>query len=127
MVGRGAAYADIDNDGDLDVLVTATGAAPRLLRNDQDLGHHWIRFQLSGSRSNRSGIGARIEVHTAGRILPRLVTATRSYLSQSELPVTFGLGSATAVEKVVIHWPSGAVQELLTPAVDQLHQVNEPE
>ncbi|MBN83174.1 MAG: RNA-binding protein [Planctomycetaceae bacterium] len=127
MVGRGAAYADIDNDGDLDVLVTATGAAPRLLRNDQDLGHHWIRFQLSGSRSNRSGIGARISVHTAGRILPRLVTATRSYLSQSELPVTFGLGSAAAVEKVVIHWPSGAVQELLTPAVDQVHQVNEPE
>ena len=127
MVGRGAAYADIDNDGDLDVLVTATGAAPRLLRNDQQLNHHWIRFELSGRRSNRSGIGARVEVHLPDRVLPRLITATRSYLSQSELPVTIGLGEATSVDKVVIHWPSGAIQELPAPAVDQLHRVREPE
>lgn len=125
MVGRGSAFADLDSDGDLDVLITANGRAPRLLRNDQQLGHHWVRLRLIGLQCNRDAIGARIELHSAGRVPRRTVMPTRSYLSQSELPVTFGLGAATAVDRVIIHWPDGSTQQLDSPQVDQLHVVQQ--
>jgi hypothetical protein len=126
MVGRGAAYADIDGDGDLDILLTAAGQPPRLLRNDQQQGHHWLRFRLSGTRTNRDAIGACIEVELAdGRKLRREVLPTRSYLSQVELPVTFGLGSADAVRKVAICWPDGSKQEVPVTAVDRAYDVAE--
>ena len=124
MVGRGSAFADLDGDGDLDVLITSSGRAPRLLRNDQRQGHHWIRFLLRGAQCNRDAIGARLEVHAGDRVLARPVMPTRSYLSQSELAVTVGLGTATQVDKVVIHWPGGNTQTLEQPAIDQLHVVS---
>jgi hypothetical protein len=126
LVGRGAAYADVDNDGDLDVLVTATGQAPRLLRNDRQLAHHWLRFKLTGTKSNRDAIGARIEVELEGRTLRRQVMPSRSYLSQVELPVTFGLGRDGKVHRATVHWPSGTKQDVIVPAVDRLIEVVEP-
>lgn len=125
MVGRGSAYADIDGDGDLDVLVLASGQAPRLLRNDQQLGHHWLRFQLTGINCNPNAIGAWIEVHLGETILKRQVMPTRSYLSQSELPVTFGLGESDSVACVLIRWPDGTTQELNVVPIDTLVAVEQ--
>jgi hypothetical protein len=126
MVGRGASYADLDGDGDLDLLLTASGQAPRLLRNDQQVGHHWIRFHLKGTRCQRDANGARIELHVGDRVLPRQVTPTRGYLSQSEFPVTFGLGQDDRVDRVVVHWPDGSTQEIENPESDRLHVIEQP-
>lgn len=120
MVGRGSAFADIDADGDLDVLIAASSSSPRLLRNDQQTGHHWLRLKLVGGLCNRDALGATVRVQVGDQLLRREVNPTRSYLSQSELPVTFGLGAATRIDKVVIRWPGGATQELAGLAVDRL-------
>ncbi|MEX0818211.1 MAG: CRTAC1 family protein [Pirellulaceae bacterium] len=127
MVGRGSAYADIDGDGDLDVLILASGQAPRLLRNDQQLDHHWLRLKLKGTRCNPDAIGAWIEVHVGTNVLKRQVMPTRSYLSQSELPVTIGLGESDSIDRLVIHWPDGTDQEIEPVAVDQLIEVKQQE
>jgi hypothetical protein len=126
MVGRGSAYADIDGDGDLDVILMATGGAPRLLRNDQQLGHHWLRVKLTGSAKNPDAIGARVEAHVGSQVMTRLVTPTHGYLSQSELPVTFGLGAAAKVDKLAIRWPDGSTVEMEEVAGDQVLRVNQP-
>lgn len=121
MVGRGASFADIDGDGDLDLLITSVGGQPRLLRNDQELGHHWLRVRLTGtSQVNRSAIGAWVDLHTKQGIRSLQVMPTRSYLSQTELPVTFGLGSIDRVDKLVVRWPNGTSQEITDPAIDHL-------
>lgn len=125
-VGRGAAYADIDGDGDLDLLISNSGQVPRLLRNDQKLGHHWVRFQLTGSgKSNRDAIGAVIELRCGDVTQRRQVMPTRSYLSQVELPVTFGLGKAEQIDAVRIRWPDGSTQELSDLKIDQTHQIRQ--
>ncbi|MHB8861422.1 MAG: CRTAC1 family protein [Pirellulaceae bacterium] len=125
LVGRGSAFADLDQDGDLDVLITTSGGEPRLLRNEQLLGNHWLRFRLHGTQCNRSAIGARVEVHAGDRVLSRDVMPTRGYLSQSELTVTFGLGLAMQIDKAVIHWPGGGTQTVENPEVDRLHVIEE--
>jgi len=124
-VGRGAAYADIDGDGDLDVLIIACGKPARLLRNDQQLNHHWIRFQLTGREVNRDAIGAWIEIRANGQTQLRQVMPTRSYQSQVELPVTFGIGSATAIESVRVLWPNGVWQEVKDWKLDALNVIAE--
>ena len=110
LVGRGAAYADADGDGDLDVVITANGGAPRLLRNDTAAGNV-LRVRLVGTAANRDGIGARVEVTTGGGTRWRRVRTGSSYASQSELPVSFGLGAATQVEAVRVAWPGGRVDQ----------------
>jgi hypothetical protein len=123
VVGRGAAYADIDGDGDLDVVVTANGGGPMLLRNDQDLGQHWLRVTLRDAGGNPRGIGAWIEVEADGRRLRRQVMPTRSYLSQVELPVTFGLGGRETAVMVRVVWPDGVVEEVGPVEVDRAVEV----
>jgi hypothetical protein len=125
IVGRGSAFADIDGDGDLDVVLTQVGGPPLLLRNDQDLHHHWIRLKLVGTKSNRDAIGAWIKVRVNGQTLSRQVMPTRSYLSQSELPVTIGLGAAEKPDGVEIIWPSGTRQKLQTVEVDRMMTITE--
>jgi len=107
-VGRGAAFADVDLDGDLDVLITTNAGPAHLYRNDLSSGHRAVRIALQGSRANRDGIGARIRARIGSERLTRLVRTGSSYLSQSELPVTLGLGRRAQVDEAIVEWPSGA-------------------
>jgi hypothetical protein len=127
MVGRGATYADIDADGDLDVLLTQNNGAPRLLRNDQALGHRWLRVVLRGRPPNREAIGAELVLSLGDRELQRRVMPSRSYLSQVELPVTFGLGTARRADKLTVLWPDGSRQELVDPQLDRVLVINQEE
>lgn len=111
-VGRGAAFADIDGDGDLDTVITTNGGPAYLYRTDLLAGHRGLRLRLTGTASNREAIGARVTATAGGRTASRLVRTGSSYLSQSELPVTFGLGTAARADKVVIEWPSGKSEDL---------------
>lgn len=123
MVGRGAACADIDSDGDLDILVFAAGQAPRLLRNDQATGHNWLRVKLTDQSPNIHALGATVVVTlNDGRTLRRTVSPTRSYQSQVELPVSFGLGKAT-IETISVTWPDGTEQVVPPPDPNQTIQV----
>jgi hypothetical protein len=126
VVGRGAAYADYDEDGDLDVLVTTNGGPARLLRNDGGNGNHYLRIRTRGTRSNRDGIGARVSVTLPGGGRSwALVKTGSSYCSQSELPVTFGLGGATKAARVEVAWPSGQVDVLTDVPADRTLTVEE--
>jgi hypothetical protein len=110
-VGRGLAVADFDRDGDLDLLLSTNNGPAYLYRNDQLAGNRSIRLHLVGTKSNRDGIGASVRLFSNGEIQSRMVRSGSSYLSQSELPVTIGLGKQTEVEKVVVDWPSGRTEE----------------
>jgi hypothetical protein len=121
MVGRGATCADFDGDGDLDLLLTATGAAPRLLKNDQELGRHWLRVRLvgDGRTTNRDGIGAVVSLTSNGATQKRLISPTRSYLSQFEKVATFGLGETTEIPTVEVLWPNGKSQQVAINGIDR--------
>lgn len=112
IVGRGSAFADMDGDGDLDVVMTQIGGPPLLLRNDQELKHNWLRFKLAGTKSNRDGIGAWVKIRMGNQVLSRQVMPAKSYLSQSELLVTVGLGAATRVDEVTVVWPGKQTQKV---------------
>ena len=123
MVGRGSAFADIDADGDQDVLVTQLNGPAKLFRNDQQLGHSWVRVKLIGKKSNRDAIGAWVKVRVGNRVFSQQVMPTRGYLSQSELPVTIGLGTAQKINDVQIFWPDGSRETGVTLKVNSLNTV----
>lgn len=118
MVARGAAYADVDGDGDQDVLVTENGGAAHLWRNDLKDGR-FLRVRLEGRASNRDGLGSRVVAVVGDERMERRVRTGSSYLSQSEKTVTFGLGGAREVDTLRIEWPSGTVDELVEVAAGQ--------
>ena len=124
-VGRGLACGDFDNDGDVDLLMTANNGAARLFRNDQAAGNRSLRIRLVGTKSNRDGIGALVRIDHGGTSQSRLVKSGSSYLSQSELPVTFGVGRRDRVDRVVVQWPSGRTEEFANVAAGQAYDCTE--
>jgi hypothetical protein len=125
MVARGAVFADLDGDGDLDVVLTANGGSPRILENTGTHGN-WLRLGLQGTVSNRDALGATVKVTVHGVTQTWYVHSGGSYLSQSQVEPTFGLGSAQAVDEIVILWPSGTRQRLTGVTVNQRLKVVEP-
>jgi len=124
-VGRGLAIGDFDRDGDADILMTTNNGPAYLFRNDQTSGNRSIRFRLVGTKSNRDAIGARVKVFSGRTIQTRMVRSGSSYLSQSELPVIFGLGKRDTIERMVIDWPSGRTEEFKGLAAGKTYQVTE--
>ena len=124
-VGRGLAFADFDRDGDLDLLITTNNGPAYLYRNDQTSGNRSIRFRLVGTKSNRDAIGANVRIEYAGMGQSRIVKSGSSYLSQSELPVTFGLGARDQIDRFVLEWPSGAVEEYKNLSAGKAYECTE--
>jgi hypothetical protein len=130
---RGCAFGDFDNDGDVDFVVNCVNDVPQLIRCDSSLDNTWIKIRTIGTKSNRSGIGARLRcvVEMPGEAKPHQqideVRSGGSFFSQNDLRVHFGLGRARKVDRLEIHWPSGAVDTLKDVAVNQLVYVKEGE
>jgi hypothetical protein len=123
---RGACFADYDNDGKVDAFVVNLGARGTLLHNVSTDTGHWIELKLVGIKSNRDGIGARVEVFAAGKRQTAERVAGSGYLSQDDGRLHFGLGAATTIDKLLIHWPSGIEQTLAAQQVDRVLTVQEP-
>jgi hypothetical protein len=125
IVGRGAAYADIDRDGDLDLLITTNDGPAYLYRNDIRNGSHWLSVRTVGTKSNRDGIGAVVRIESRSGKQWSMVRSGSSYCSQSDLALTFGLGPDTLISSLEIQWPSGVRQRLANIAADQFITVDE--
>jgi len=125
-VARGACFADQDNDGKVDAFLVNLGAKGTLVRNVSTNTGHWVAIKLTGTKSNRDGIGARVEVYAGDRRWTAERVAGSGYLSQDDGRMHFGLGAATVIDKVVVHWPSGHQQKLEKQSVDRVLTVEEP-
>jgi len=124
---RGSAFADLNNDGFMDIVITSLGRKPRILMNRALNKNHWIMLDLRGTRSNRDGIGASIKLVTSsGRALYNHVTTSVGFMSSSDHRVHFGLGNEGAIREIEIRWPSGIVQVLGRPHADGILRVEEP-
>jgi hypothetical protein len=124
-VGRGAAFGDYDNDGDVDVFIVNNGGPGILLRNDGGNRNGWLEVGLRGTKSNRFGVGARLRLVAGGAVQVREVGSQASYLSDNSLVEHFGLGTAPMVDTLEIRWPSGVRQVVLRPATNQVLRVAE--
>jgi enediyne biosynthesis protein E4 len=123
--GRGVSFGDFDNDGGLDVLINNQNDPPTLLHNETKNSNHWISIRTVGTKSNRDGIGARVNVVSGGRRQIQEVRSGGSYLSQNDLRLHFGLGVATKIDHLEVRWPSGTVDQLENVSADQFLTVEE--
>ncbi|HEY4245631.1 MAG TPA: CRTAC1 family protein [Lacunisphaera sp.] len=126
VVARGIALADIDGDGDDDVIIAQNNGPAIVLRNDQRSGQPWLRLHLIATRSQPDAGGARVEIRTPRRIFTRTVAPAMGFMAQSDSDLTFGLGEDTRIQQIVIQWPSGQRQELRPTAIDQTITIREP-
>jgi hypothetical protein len=124
-VSRGLAVGDLFNDGKVDVVIGDLDGSPMILRNNGISNHHWVSFELTGTKSNRLAIGARLKITAGGMTQTEEIHSGGSYLSQSDLRVHFGLDGATKIDRVEIRWPSGAIDTLEHLAVDNFYAVRE--
>ncbi len=124
-VSRGLAVGDLFNDGNLDVVVEDLTGSPMILRNPGVPGRHWVSFELAGTKSNRLAIGARLKLVAGGMTQTEEIHSGISYLSQSDLRVHFGLGSATRIDSLEIRWPSGRVETLTNLEGDKFYSILE--
>ena len=124
-VGRGLAYGDFDRDGDSDILITTNNGPAYLFRNDNTSGNRSIRFRLVGTQSNRDAIGAIVRIFHGGSTQMRMVKGGSSYLSQSEMPVTFGIAKREKIDRVVIEWPSARTEEYKDLAAGRSYECTE--
>ena len=125
IVGRGAAFGDFDNDGDQDIVISVSNGSPKLFRNDQTTGNHWLRIRLQGTKANRDAIGAKVSVEIGDTTLRQQVMPTRSYLSQSERVLTFGLGKTDSVDEITLTWPGGNEQTVMVDKIDTVIDITE--
>jgi hypothetical protein len=126
IVARGAAYADYDHDGDLDVIISTNNGPAYLFRNDGGNKNNWLNVRLIGTKSNRSAIGAVVRIESASGKQWNVVRSGSSYCSQSDLALTFGVGHDAKVTQLQIEWPSGAKQQLKDISVNQFLKIEEP-
>jgi hypothetical protein len=124
--GRAVALADLENRGVLDVLVANQRGPLLLYRNQVAADRHWIAFELEGTHSNRSAIGAQVRLHWNGQQQLQELVAASGYAAQNQRRLHFGLGRHAEVERVEIRWPSGQKQIIERPMADQIHQIQEP-
>jgi hypothetical protein len=124
---RGSAFADLNNDGALDIVVTALHERPRILMNAGTPGNHWLELDLVGTVSNRDAIGAALKVITpSGRILYNHVSVSVGFMSSSQKRVHFGLGRDSSARSIEVRWPSGAIQNLIDVRADRVIRIEEP-
>ena len=122
---RGCAFGDFDNDGDMDVLVMNMNEPPSLIRADVSTGNHWLKVKLTGTESNRTAIGARVDVRFGDRTQSQEVLSQTSYYSVNDLRLHFGLGSETTAEEVTVRWPNGGRETLRDVAADRVVYIKE--
>jgi hypothetical protein len=125
-VARGACFADYDNDGKVDAFLVNLGAKGALVHNVSTGTGHWVAINLKGTKSNRDGIGARLEVYAGERRWTAERVAGSGYLSQDDRRMHFGLGAVTTIDKIVVRWPSGREQTLVKQGVDRVLTIEEP-
>ena len=123
--GRGAAFGDVDNDGQIDIAISNVNDAPDLFRLKGNPAHHWLTLKLVGVQSNRDAIGARVRALAGGIQQWQEVRGGGSYLSQNDLRVHFGLATAARVDRIDVRWPNGLEESWENLAVDRLHTLKE--